>query len=315
MTTPSVSVLIPCYNAERYIGETLESVLRQTWENIEVVVVDDGSEDNSVREVERFRTNVLMLLRQPSAGAAVARNLAYRKATGDYIQFLDADDVISPDKIASQVTRLISHTRCVATGRWGRFFKSVSDTRFNEEDCQMDLDPVDWLVQSRREGLGMLFPALWLIPRKVAEAAGPWNETLTLGDDGEYFTRVVLAAQRVLFCSEALCHYRSGITNSLSRRRSPAAWISALRVLELCESHVRAREDSERVRRGFALSWQHLAHASYPYHRRIAKYALKRAKTLHPVTIKPGGGPAFHMASRLIGWRLARMLQVASGRP
>ena len=315
MRTPLVSVLIPCYNAEKYIGETLESVFRQTWQNIEVVIVDDGSEDNSVREVERFRAENLTLIRQPNAGAAAARNLAYRKATGDYLQFLDADDIISPEKIASQIARLTSHARCVATGKWGRFYTSITETQFEKEAVQADLDSVEWLVHSNQNGLGMLFPALWLIPRAVAEAAGPWDETLSLDDDGEYFTRVVLAADRVLFCPEAKCHYRSGVMDSLSGRKSPAAWASQVRVLELCEGYVRAREDSERVRRGFALSWQHLAHTCYPYDRRTAEYALKRAKALHSVTIKPDGGPVFHVVSRLAGWRLARLLQVVSGRP
>ena len=108
----------------------------------------------------------------------------------------------------------------------------------------------------------MLFPALWLIPRLVADTAGPWNETLSLGDDGEYFTRIVLAAEQVLFRPGARCLYRSGLGGSLSGRKSPEAWHSQFCVIELCEAHVRAREDSERVRRGFALSWQHLAHAA-----------------------------------------------------
>lgn len=315
MSTPLVSVLIPCYNAEKYIGETLESVFRQTWQNIEVIVVDDGSTDNSASEVERFRTQNLTLIRQSNAGAAVARNLAYSKAMGDYLQFLDGDDLIAPEKIANQISRLTAHPRCIAAGRWGRFYKSITETQFEAEPVQADLDSVEWLVRSRQKGLGMLFPALWLIPREVAEAAGPWDETLSLGDDGEYFTRVVLAAERVLYCPDALCYYRSGLINSLSGQRSPAAWASAFRVLELCESHLRAREDSERVRRGFALSWQHLAHSCYPYDRHMAEYALNRARALHSVTIKPGGGPAFHMVSRLVGWRLARLLQVASGRP
>ena len=161
----------------------------------------------------------------------------------------------------------------------------------------------------------MLFPALWLIPRAIADAAGPWDETLSLGDDGEYFTRILLSAERVLFCEGARCYYRSGLPGSLSGKKSAKALASGFRVLELCEAHLRAREDSERVRQGFALSWQHFAHATYPYDADLAESALARARELHCVTIRPGGGPAFHAVSRLFGWRLARRLQVASGRP
>ncbi len=153
--------------------------------------------------------------------------------------------------------------------------------------------------------------ARWLIPRAVAEAAGNWNEALTLGDDGEYFTRVVLAAERVLFCSAARCRYRSGVPASLSGSKN---WKSGFAVIDLCEKHILAREDSDRARRCFALSWQHLAHACYPYDRATAEGALDRARALHPAKILPRGGAGFTLISHMIGWRAARRLQVASGR-
>jgi glycosyltransferase involved in cell wall biosynthesis len=312
---PKVSILIPCYNAEKYIGETLESVFRQTWPTIEVIVVDDGSEDGSIAEIERFKTTGMQLINQNNLGAGAARNCAYCASNGKFIQFLDADDLIDPKKIERQMVRVVDRPRCVASSEWGRFHRLPNETRFDPEPVWRDLDPLDWLALSRAGGLGMMFPALWLVPRTIAEAAGRWDETLSLGDDGEYFTRVLLAAENVLFCPGARCHYRSGLPDSLSGRKSPGAWASQFRVFDLCESHVRAREDSERVRRGFALSWQHLAHASYPYDSGLAKHALARARALHPVVIRPGGGPAFAFVSRVVGWRVARCLQVASGRP
>src|SRR5262249_8420180 len=162
---------------------------------------------------------------------------------------------------------------------------------------------------------GMMFPAIWLIPMSILQKIGPWCEELTLNNDAEYFTRALLASERVLFCPGARCHYRSNVQGSLSGRKSSRAWASQFRVTELCEAYVREQEDSERVRRGFSLSWQRLAHASYPYDPNLAERALARARALHPVAIRPGGGATFAIASRLIGWRAARRLQVASGRP
>ena len=309
--TPSVSVIIPCFNAERWIGETLESVFAQTWPNLEVIVVDDGSTDGSASVVEHFARANLTLVRQANRGAAAARNRGLAAATGEYIQFLDADDLIDSDKMAIQMTRLAPNPGCVASAEWGRFHDHPAETAFDPETNWQDLDPVEWLVRSRADGLGMLFPALWLAPRSVIEAAGPWNERLTLGDDGEYFTRVVLASDQVFFCDGARCRYRSGIAGSLSRSED---WASGFTVLQLCESHVRAREDSERVRRGFALSFQHLAHACHPYDPALAERALGHARELHSVTIRPDGGWAFKALSRMIGWRAARRLQVATGR-
>jgi glycosyltransferase involved in cell wall biosynthesis len=313
--TPQVSILIPCYNAEKYIGETLESALRQTWPAIEVIVVDDGSDDASVAEIDRFKTAGVRLIRQGHKGAGAARNLAYCGSVGKFIQFLDADDLIDSCKIERQMARIVDHPQSVASAEWGRFHSSPNETRFDPEPVWRDLDPLDWLALSRRDGLGMLLPALWLVPRKIADVAGRWDETLSLGDDGEYFTRILLAAQSVLFCPGARCHYRSFLPGSLSARKSLSAWASQFRVTELCESRVRAREDSERVRRGFALSWQHLAHSCYPYDAGLAECALARARAIHPVAVRPTGGPVFAAVSLIVGWRAARRLQVAAGRP
>jgi glycosyltransferase involved in cell wall biosynthesis len=311
MRSPKVSVLIPCYNAEKYVGETLESVFRQTWPEIEVIVVDDGSTDGSAAVVQSFARPNLRFIRQPNRGSTAARNVCCSQATGDFVQYLDADDLLEPDKIALQVARLGEASRCIASSEWGRFKRSPEETVFEVQPFWRDLSPNDWLVLS---GLGMMFPALWLIPMVIVRAAGPWNEDLSLADDTEYFTRVLLASDRVLFCAGARCHYRSGISGSLSGRNSGRALASQFKVLELSEGHVRAAEDTERVRSVFALIWQRFAHFAYPYDRAIARRALERARSLHPVRIRPDGGMRFRALSRIIGWRAARVLQVASGR-
>jgi glycosyltransferase involved in cell wall biosynthesis len=315
MSRPKVSVLIPCFNAGRYVGETLESVQRQSWPEIETIVVDDGSTDGSARVVRGFARGRVRLVEQANRGQTAALNTGLRYATGDFVQFLDADDLIGPQKIETQMARLAGHPRSVASAEWGRFYGRPDEAVFDPEPVWRDLAPLDWLALSRADGLGMMFPALWLVPMAIVRAVGPWVEELTLNNDAEYFTRVLLAADGVLFCPGARCYYRSGLDGSLSARKSPVAWRSQYRVTELCESYVRAREDSERVRRGFALSWQHFAHASYPYVPVLADHAMARAQALHAVTIRPGGGRAFKAASRLIGWRAARRLQVLSGRP
>jgi hypothetical protein len=171
------------------------------------------------------------------------------------------------------------------------------------------------IVEIGGESWGMMFPALWLQPRTIVDAIGPWRESLSLNDDAEYFTRALLYADRVLFCPRARCYYRSGVAGILSGRKSLAAWKSQFTVTELCQRYVLARENSERMRRGFASSWQHLAHASYPYDRALAERALAQARALHPMSIEPDVGPTFRILSRLLGWRLARRLQAASGRP
>jgi glycosyltransferase involved in cell wall biosynthesis len=232
MSVPKVSVLIPCYNAAPYIGETLESVFRQTWSEIEVIVVDDGSTDRSADVIRSFSSPRLTLIEQDNRGQTSSLNVCLAYATGDFVQYLDADDLIDPTKIERQLARLLENVRCIASAEWGRFYDSPDEARFDPEPVWRDLDPLDWLALSRAEGLGMMLPALWLIPMRIIRASGPWAEKLTLNNDAEYFTRVLLTSERVLFCPGARCRYRSGLTGNLSGRKSQQAWESHFRVLQ-----------------------------------------------------------------------------------
>ncbi|MBX9757797.1 MAG: glycosyltransferase family 2 protein [Beijerinckiaceae bacterium] len=314
MSAPSVSVLIPCYNAAKFIGETLDSVLSQTWAVTQIVVVDDGSTDESIAEVERIKDSRVQLIRQANRGQTAALNVCLQASTGDYVQYLDADDLLAPGKIDAQMRRLVEHPSAVATCEWSRFVTSPDEASFTPDLTWRDHAPLDWLHADRSGRGSMMFPAMWLIPATVAKAAGPWNEELTLNNDAEYFTRVVLAASSVLFCPGARVYYRSGVSGSLSGLKSLGGWKSQFNVLDLCEKSVLAAEDSERMRLAFAQSWQDLAHACYPYTAEISGDALSRARALHPLTRRPSGGPTFQFVASVIGWRAARKLQVWTGR-
>lgn len=315
MTRALVSVVIPCFNAERWIGATLDAVLSQTWSHIETIVVDDGSTDGAVDLVRGYESRGVKLIVQQNRGAAAARNVGFAAARGAYVQFMDADDLISPDKVRSQVERLEPYADAVATCPWARFNINPGDAVFASFTRSHDLSPIDWLVEAWSDGGGMLFPAMWLVPRQVISRAGLWREDLSLNDDGEFFTRVVLASNRVLFCEGGSAYYRSGLQGSLSGMKSARAWQSGFEAIRSCIESARNVEDSERVRRCGSLLWQVYAHSCYPYEPRIANEALARARRLHRVEIRPSGGVAFKALSRVIGWRLARRLQVATGRP
>jgi glycosyltransferase involved in cell wall biosynthesis len=312
---PLVSVLIPCYNAGRWIRETIESVLNQTWQNIEIIVVDDGSSDDSVAVIKHFDSPRIKLIQQPNAGAASARNRALSESKGEYIQYLDADDLLSPRKIELQMARLANHPGCIASAEWARFRSTPDEAIFSADDTWQDLEPAEWLIRAWNDGGGMLYPALWLVPREIMTRAGPWHPELTVNDDGEFFARVILASDGVLFCEGARTYYRSGITGSLSGLKSRKGWESQFKVLGLCQGYLLAREDSERTRRACAMLLQRFAHASYPYARDLASQALDRAASLHTDRLEPEGGRSFRLASRVLGWKAARVLQKLSGRP
>ena len=106
---PLVSVIIPAYNAERFIGETIRSVLLQTYPNIEIIVVDDGSKDDTATIVGQFaeRDPRIILSQQPNAGVAAARNCAIKHSRGEFVAPIDSDDLWYPHKIEKQVERIL----------------------------------------------------------------------------------------------------------------------------------------------------------------------------------------------------------------
>src|SRR5258705_7741413 len=98
-----VSILIPAYNAEAWLAGTLRSAIAQTWERKEIIVIDDGSIDQTLAIARRFESDGVLVLTQKNQGAAAARNKAFSLSQGDYIQWLDADDLLASDKIARQM--------------------------------------------------------------------------------------------------------------------------------------------------------------------------------------------------------------------
>jgi hypothetical protein len=161
----------------------------------------------------------------------------------------------------------------------------------------------------------MMYPAMWLLPRALVQAIGPWREDLSLVNDTEYFTRAVLAADRVLFCADAKTYYRSGHGATLSAAKSEAAWRSYHAVLAACQSYLLAREDTDRTRRATSMLWQRFARGCYPYDRTLADDGLRRASLLHPAQLPLEGGKLFHLLAATIGWKRARVLQRLAGRP
>src|SRR5215831_19001178 len=100
---PLVSILIPAFNAEEWIGDTLRSAIEQTWPHTEIIVIDDGSSDDTVAIATSVASKATRIVRQARQGGPAARNTAYSLCQGDYIQWLDNDDLLAPDKIERQV--------------------------------------------------------------------------------------------------------------------------------------------------------------------------------------------------------------------
>lgn len=184
---PLVSVIIPVFNC-RYLGDAVHSVMEQTYPFLEIIVVDDGSTDGSAEAAARLEK--VKLLRTENRGVAAARNAGLRNCSGDFISFIDADDLWLKDKTAEQVAFLASHHEVDAVhGRFRNFFeKGAAMPPWVERE--KFLDP----------GAGKLISLGTLLIRKKAAALAGWfDETFRAGEDLDWFARFVDKGIRVSF--------------------------------------------------------------------------------------------------------------------
>jgi len=248
-----VSILIPAYKAESFIAETVRCVREQTWPRKEIIIVDDGSPDRTYEAAKRLEAADLKVVRQENGGAPSARNTAFSLAQGQYIQWLDADDLLHPDKIRLQLEGADSGltSRTLLTSSWGKFFFRTDRAEFSPDSLWQNLEAIDWIVTKFRDNVWMN-PAVWLVSRKLTELAGPWDSRLARSgdDDGEYICRVVGGADRVRFVPEARCYYRIGTVGSLNWNMETNEQALQSLVLSLTTSvrHLLRLEDSPRTR-------------------------------------------------------------------
>jgi len=312
---PLVSVCMPCQNAEKYVGEAVESVLNQTYKNIELIVVNDCSTDRSGEVLERCKGRGVKVITERCGSASKARNRAFREARGGYIKFFDADDLLSPEMIERQVARLSDGQDAVAMSEWGRFYNDdIKTFQPNPQSVWRDMKGVDWLVEAVRDGQPMMQAGMFLIPKSLAERAGPWNEELTLIDDFEYFCRLFCKAEEVLFVPSTTLFYRSGIRDSLSAQQNRKARESQCESILLGTAHILRRRSDWDAKLACANVCQHLIHSLYPKHPDLRKQLQIRVIECGGAKIEPTGGRYFHLLKPWLGWKIARRLQRAVGR-
>ncbi len=306
---PLVTTIIPCHNAAAWVSEAIDSALGQDWPRTEVVIIDDGSTDGSGDVIAAYANRGAKIVTQKNRGAAAARNAGLDLAGGEYVQFLDADDVLGREKVSRQMERLLAgRDGNVASCEWGKFCTSPHEAIFEKQPVWRDLSGVDFWVEHYEHGW-MMQPACWLVPRQVLDAAGPWDESLSLNDDGEYFCRVLLASSGVLFCPGARVHYRAHAGGNLSARRSPQALHSLRRAQEKNASRLLEADKSPRVRQAVANGWKRLAFELYPVLPAAAREAENREQSLGGSPFPFPAGDQFERLSRLLGWRTAKRLR------
>ncbi len=305
-----VSILIPAYNAEEWIQESIESALSQAWTRKEIIIVDDGSTDNTLQITKRYESNFVKVICQENRGASVARNRALACAQGDYIQWLDADDRLAPDKIYQQMRYVgeSQNPRILLSSTWGKFYYQHRRARFQPNALWEDLEPVEWICRKFSENVWLGIET-WLVSRKLTEMAGPWNEELSVDDDGEYFCRIVAASEGIKFIPGAKSYCRIANTGSLSRDKSDKACTSLFSSVSLCMGYLRSLEESERTREACLALLQSQLINFYPDREKIMKAANELANSLGGKLFPPKMKWKYEVIRKLFGWRIAKQTQ------
>ena len=220
MDTPLVSILIPSYNATQYIEETINRALSQTYSNIELVIVDDHSTDNSLEIAKKFSSEKVHIYTNPKKGGNSARNYAFEMCKGEYIKFMDADDYCSYDMIEKQMERILKDgdkdTLIFSPVKMlypdGRLF-------LPPRDIDKDYIPGIELLIDIWRGKGWNCPHCHLMHRDLFVKSGRWNENIIKNQDGEFFARVAAKASKSLSVNDVFAIWRqtgTGVSSQIS---------------------------------------------------------------------------------------------------
>jgi len=184
MTSPLVSIVIPCYNASQFIEETVESIKQQSYHPIEIIVVDDGSTDNSLSILQNIDN--IVVISQSNAGVSTARNKGYEISNGTYIGFVDADDWLYPNTIADKVSALTRSNAHIAYGTAHVTNQFLEETGVILEGAKENT--LEALLNYAPPAIPC--PSNALISREALTSAGLFDETLSTSADYDMWLRI-----------------------------------------------------------------------------------------------------------------------------
>ncbi|BAT54333.1 putative glycosyl transferase [Nostoc sp. NIES-3756] len=211
---PTISIIIPAYNAEQTILETINSVLEQTFSDFEIIIVNDGSTDKTLEVVQSIEDERLKVFCYENSGVSGARNRGISHAIGDYISFLDADDLWTPDKLELQLAALKAHSEAGVAYSWvytinetGEILKPF-DSMY-EGNVYADLLKANFLTSGSNP----------LITRAAIDSVGEFDIKLAGGEDWDYWLRLAAKWHFVVVPKYQVFYRRSMSSNSFKLQK------------------------------------------------------------------------------------------------
>jgi len=298
---PTISVIIPCFNSEKWIRETLESVIGQGLNDIEIIVVDDGSTDSSAQIVKDEFPSV-RLIKTGNQGASKARNIGTDSSSGEFIQYLDADDMLAPGKLKLQLGTLKTSGADIAYGDWQKLIKAGSGGYVKGkivsrriQNPEIDLFTTDsWCPM-----------AAYLFRRSIVEKIGGWNERLPVIEDVRFQTDCALSGAKFIYCPGMMGYFRVQYKDSLSTR-DPISFVKCclLNTGEVEEWWIEhGGIDAER-KAALIRAYEYVARSSFDKDIGVFETAYAALKRLRPGYL-PENSKRLHFMSRLVGYKNA----------
>lgn len=232
-SNPLVSVIIPVYNAERYLRGCLDSISSQEYENLEIILINDGSTDDSGKICDEFAEadERVKVIHRENAGASSARNLGMAEAAGQYIQFIDADDLVDRQLVSAMVEGCESSGADVGICRYDSFKDSLEDKVYIEPLSEIGAVEVDIISD---KVLNLSSPSVWKMIFKssfIKSNKLNFDESLVRGEDLLFGGQALVSSKKIVIVNKHLYHYRVDVASSVVSNKNPN-FLTTLRALE-----------------------------------------------------------------------------------
>ncbi|WP_228850347.1 glycosyltransferase family 2 protein [Aegicerativicinus sediminis] len=312
MRVPLVSVIIPIFNSKDFILDTLQSVIEQTYTYIEILIIDDGSIDGSLEMVQSIECENIRVFKNKGKGACAARNYGYALSKGDYIQFLDADDILSPDKIQKQVDALNGVIDKLAVCSTIHFRDEIQSGICTDSPYLISTDkPSEFFIRlwgGYDLPPNMVQTSAWLSPRKLIEKYGLWDINLYRDQDGEFFARLGLNSNGIVFVPGIKNYYRKHIDgHNIASGRQKKHLESNLDATFKKEGYLFARDNTRPAIKAMAIQYKNVAIEAWPRFKGVSNKALKESSRLGGSKYLPIlGGKVIETIKNFLGWKIAK---------
>lgn len=307
---PLVSILIPCYNSERWIASAIESALSQTWPNKQVIVLDDGSTDDSLNVIRRYE-NRLTWEAGPNRGGGYARNRLLELAGGDWVQYLDADDYLLPDKVSEQARFVVQHPEVdIVIGPTTMEFWSEQGTR--QEQVALP-GPHDFWAMLASWKLPQTGAPLWR--RSAILDVGGWKRDQPCCQEHELYLRLLVGGKRFVYHDAGGSIYRQWSDETVCKRDIPEVHRRRLEIEGRLEEHLsRTGQLTPSRRAAISQARFEMARTAWQYDRSFAAAIMEDVRKSDPWFSPTGDAAPSHykLVFRTCGFNFAEGLAAAT---